>query len=149
MNPQTLSSEPLRPLLGVFFLTCMALGLTGCASRLAPPADTEAVVYVMNTIPVRGGAPHALLVDGEQVARLKPQHYTWFELSRGTYELKVYGKEGQGRLQSAVEVVLKPGQTRFFVYDEHRRDNYLYEYGEPHAYEWLADARYVSSSLPR
>ena len=103
----------------------------------------------MNTIPGRAGEAHALLVDGEQVASLRPQHYTWFQLAPGTYHLEVFGKEGQGWLQSAVEVDLEPGETRFFVYDENRVDNYLYEYGEEHAHDWLAGARYVSNELLR
>ncbi|MEM9302305.1 MAG: DUF2846 domain-containing protein [Pseudomonadota bacterium] len=123
--------------------------LSGCAPYLAPPTKADATVYVLNTIPDGSVEAHALLVNGKEIAALASRQYTWFQVSPGTYSFAVAGGRDQGGRQSALELNLKPGVTRYLVYDEEEQDNYLIEYAQDHANRWLQGARYVRNSVPR
>ena len=136
---------PRGALLLVFLLPLLA----ACSKYLAPHNETDATVYVLNTIPGRGQHAHTLSLDGEEIASLGPRQYTWFRLPPGSYTFAVSGSAKKGREQSAVRLTLLAGATRFLVYDEDQRFDYLIEYGEEHALGWIQGARYVSNLIER
>lgn len=127
--------------LGVFIIALFA-----CAPYLAPLEDVDATVYVLNAINTPGADAHALLVDGASISSLHPRQYTWFRLPPGNYTFTVMGANDTST-QSALELSLAPGGTRYLVYDEDSRFDYLIEYAEGHARRWLTGARYVRNSI--
>lgn len=127
---------------------CSAL-FTACHQTQQPASDTQAAVFVLNTLTVPERETHRVYVNGQPIGELKSRQYTWFQLPPGTHDITISGTPLFDNPLSAQKLKLRAGQIRYLVYDQEMRAPYLLEYAENHATKWLAKARFVSNRILR
>lgn len=117
--------------------------LIACGIYEYPNKKADAMLYILNTIPMANRYCHEVFVNDEKVASLLGRQYTRLQLRPGVYNVRVSGTQSIGRSLSLNEVKLEAGDKRYLVYDEERDQTYLLEYGEGHAQRWLKGAYFA------